>query len=104
MVPFWKEKHKVMETIFQKKIQFHFALLYLGNLESLNLCKPDKYLFSVLSVASKKAITRLWLKEDTPTIDEWIDVIYTIFVMERITFRLKCQADSFEEYWLKWLK
>lgn len=37
VVPFWKEIHKVMETIFQKKIQFHFALLYLGNLESLNL-------------------------------------------------------------------
>lgn len=51
----------------------------------------------------KKALTRKWLRADKPTINEWIDIIFDIYVMERITFGLKNQTDTFEENLSKWL-
>ena len=38
------------------------------------------------SAASRKAIKSKWLKWEKPTVDEWFDIIYNIFKMERITF------------------
>jgi len=77
--------------------------MYLGDLNGQKYTKQDKYLLGVLLVGGKKALTRKWLKKDKPTINEWIDIIYNIYVMERITFRLRQQIDIFEENWSKWL-
>ncbi len=77
--------------------------MYLCDLDELELAKRDKYLLRVLLVGCKKALTRKWLRKDKPTINEWIDIIYDIYVMERITFKLKNQTDIFEENWSKWL-
>jgi len=48
----------------------------------------NKYLMGVLLAASKKAITRKWLKQERPTLDDWIDVTIEIYMMEKITFFL----------------
>ncbi len=50
-------------------------------------------------MACKKALNRKWLKKDIPTINEWIDLVYNIYTMERITFI----SDIFDENWSKWL-
>ena len=60
--------------------------MYFGDLlfETWNI--KDKKLLAILLAASKKSITRKWLKVDPPTIDDWIDIVYGIYVKEKITF------------------
>ncbi|KAF7647171.1 hypothetical protein LDENG_00176350, partial [Lucifuga dentata] len=64
----------------------------------------SKYLFRILSVVSKKAITRKWLKPEIPLINDWIDVIYEVYIMEQITLSRRLQQDKFEEVWEKWIR
>ena len=56
----------------------------------------------VLLVASKKALTKKWLTNVIPTINEWIDLIYSIYIMERITFNFRGQAEVFADNWYRW--
>lgn len=61
-----------------------------------------KYLFGILSVAARKAITKKWLKPGSPSIEDWYDIIYEIFVMERMTVSIRLQKTKFEENWELW--
>lgn len=76
--------------------------MYLGNLlfDTWNI--NDKKLFAILLAASKKSITRKWLKVEPTTIDEWIEIVYEIYVMERISFSLKFEKEKFYKIWTKW--
>ena len=56
----------------------------------------------MLSVAARKAITKKWLKANSPSMDDWYGIIYEIFVMERITFSMRLQELKFEGIWEKW--
>ena len=49
------------------------------------------------SAASRKAIKSKWLKWEKPTVDEWFDIIYNIFKMERITFAKTKTGSVFEK-------
>ena len=44
-----------------------------------------------------------WLKREAPSVDEWFDIVYSIFVMERVTFNLRKQKKVFIENWQKWI-
>ena len=103
LIPFWREVYNVMQSIFQTDVQFKFESLYLGALTSENVSSNVKYLFRILSAASRKAITRRWLKPGKPTVEEWIDIIYDIFKMERITFALRLQQGTFLKRWERWI-
>ena len=45
----------------------------------------------------------MWLKPGKPTLDEWIDIVYDIFKMERITLALRLQQGIFLSRWEKWI-
>lgn len=62
----------------------------------------DKKLVLILLAGSKKVITRNWLKPHLPTIDGWIDIIYEIYIMERLSYSLQVQKDRFYKIWSKW--
>ena len=47
----------------------------------------NKYLFGILSLATRKAITKKWLKPDVPSIEEWYDIIYDVYVMKESLFQ-----------------
>ena len=103
MVPFWRSVHRVLEAVFGIAIQFDFKTMYLADLEELHCTKQDQYLLRVLLVASKKAITKKWLTNVIPTMNEWIDLIYSIFIMERITFDFRGQSEIFKDNWFIWI-
>ncbi|KAF7650409.1 hypothetical protein LDENG_00126400 [Lucifuga dentata] len=76
----------------------------MGAWSSVNISLNSKYLIRNLSAASKKAITRKWLKPGIPSINDWIDVIYEVYIVERITLSRRLQQDKFEEVWQKWIR
>ena len=103
VVPFWRSVHSVLEAVIGVPIQFDFKTMYLADLEELHLTKKDQYLLRVLLVTSKKAITKKWLTNVIPTMNEWIDLIYSVYIMERITFNFRSQGEIFTDYWFKWI-
>ena len=57
----------------------------------------------ILLVTSKKALTKKWLTNIIPTTNEWIDLIYDVYIMERITFSFRGQAEVFTDNWFRWI-
>ena len=78
-------------------------VLYLCNFEEGNIRREDRYLIKILLVAGKKAITRKWGQVDTPTQGQWEELIEGIYVMEKMTHRLRLQETQMEEKWTKWI-
>jgi len=102
VAPFWRNVHGVLEAVFGVDIPFDFKTMYLSDLEELNFVKQDQYLMRVLLVASKKALTKKWLTNVIPTTNEWIDLIYHIYIMERITFSFRGKIEVFTDNWFRW--
>ena len=57
---------------------------------------------SILLAACKKSITRKWLKQQAPLIDDWIDIVYEIYKMERLTYYLKLRQEDLTSIWFEW--
>lgn len=98
---FWRKIYSELVTIFGTKNKFKWDKLLFGLLRSTSTNIKIKLLFGILSVAARKAITRKWLQPNAPSMESWYDIIYEIFVMERITFSLRLQQHKFEEVWVK---
>ena len=58
----------------------------------------------IFLAAGKKAITRKWLQNEPPNIDDWLQVISEILDMERMTAYLRMKGELFENRWRKWLE
>ena len=50
----------------------------------------------------RNASKRKWLKVEPLTTDEWIEVVYEIYVMEKISFSLKVEKEKCYKIWTKW--
>ncbi len=50
-------------------------------------------------MASKKAITRLWYKEEPLTEERWLCIVEETYVMEKLTHKLRLQETQFNEKW-----
>ena len=98
---YWIEIHKDIENIFNMKIPFKLTNFILGNTDFL----PDyaKYLFRILTIACKKTVTRHWLLPDPPTLERWIECVNEIYQMERLTFSLRLQMNTFVVLGSKWV-
>lgn len=100
--PFWEQLCEHLNNIFSENIPFKFEALYLGDISFDNWTVKDKKLLAMLLAASKKTITRKWLKPETPKIEEWIDIVQDIYNLERLSYTLKGQRESFFRIWSKW--
>ena len=77
-------------------------ILYLCNLTSENVQSEDRYLAKILLAAAKKAITTKWCREDSPTLENWLNTVQGILDMERFTHILRFQQAEFNLKWDKW--
>ena len=50
-------------------------VVYLGLIPEGMIEKADIYLFKILTLAAKKAITKKWLNSDPPDQTLWMDVV-----------------------------
>ena len=91
-----------MEKVLNSEIDLCFQTLDLGKLpEHLNGLS-GLYMFKIMLIASKKAITKKWLNQVWPTLADWFDVMHNIYTMEKLTFALRLKTDIFELYWEGW--
>ena len=100
--PYWEEIHKHIKNVFNVNIPFKCETMYLGNIMCETWNVKDKKLLAILLAASKKSVMRKWLKAESPTIDEWIEVVYDIYVMEKISFSLRVEKEQFYKIWTEW--
>lgn len=79
-----------INTYFSKNtlLLFNFKKTFFGPLTSEKVSSHYNHVFQILSAACRKAINRQWHKAQTPTVNEWLDIVDEIFMMERITFNL----------------
>ena len=99
---YWDDVWLEIKTILRYEIPKTNVVLYLGNLTHDNTQGEDMYLVKILLAASKKAITRLWYKPEPPVREQWLGIVEEIFVMEKLTHKLRLQEDLFLEKWEKW--
>lgn len=99
---YWLDIHQHLQYIFNIVFPPSFTIMYLGKIDLQQINNKEKKLFQILLTASKKALTRKWLKPERPTVEEWIDVVKEIYMMEKISFALKLQLDVFYSMWSKW--
>ena len=104
IIPYWQDLQKCMKKILKVEFPFTFMNMYLGkgNQEITN--SGDKYILRTMLVASKKAVTRKWLKTESPKREDWLDVMHNIYMMEKLTFSLRLELDKFKNFWKKWVE
>lgn len=93
---FWEAIHNVLE------VSDVFEVLYLGKVSVVSWERKNKCMYRLLFAASKKAKTRCWYKPNPPQIHDWIDIVKSIFTVEKISFCVNYQKYIFVDFWSKW--
>ena len=88
--------------MLQYEIPMCCKILYLCNFTEENVHAGDRYLVKILLIAGKKAITRQWGRVEPPNQEQWTEIIEEIYIMEKLTHRLRLQEMQLEDKWLKW--
>ncbi|KAF7656212.1 hypothetical protein LDENG_00044990 [Lucifuga dentata] len=56
----------------------------------------------IMLIASKRAITRKWLKTEVPTVEDWVEVIHNMYTMEKLIFSSRLELDKFKRICKNW--
>lgn len=59
-------------------------------------------MYNILLAAAKKSITRRWLTETVPTMEDWINVVHVIYKIEKLSYLMRLDLGTFEKYWESW--
>ena len=100
---YWSDVNKALKHIFQINIPPDFKTMFL-TYKTLPMQSIDGYLWNVLLAAAKKAITKKWMIQKAPTVQDWAQIISDIYKMEKITFIVNLKLDLFVKHWNKWEK
>lgn len=101
---FWIKIQSELEVMLNMQIPFNWDELIFGLLHSVDTDRETRCLLGILSLAARKAITKKWLSSKAPTLEDWHQIVYGLFIMERITYANRFQSDKFDKIWDKWKK
>lgn len=90
---YWKEIHEATQDIFESHLPLECIFFLLFGLILEKWPRRDKYLFNILAVAAKKALTRKWLSSESPTLNMWMDITMDIYKIERLTAEVNYKKD-----------
>ena len=98
----WVSVHNIMKDILGYVIPRECKVMYIG---SLNNYVPEKdiHLTKMLLVTCKKAIIRNWCNAEPPTTTQRLEIIREVYIMERMTHRLRMREGVFVSKWEKWM-
>lgn len=99
--PFWAIVSETLQKVLGYNIPKEFSVLYLGNIVE-KVQEEDLYLTRILLTAARKSITRLWLKPDVPNLQQWTNIIQSIYIMEKLTYSIRLRVPDFIRRWRKW--
>lgn len=95
IIPYWQEIHKHINNIFGVSLPFRCDTIYMGEILFEGWNNKDKKMVLILLAASKKAITRKWIKSDPPTPDDWIEITNKIYISWKNHFPSKSNKMCF---------
>ena len=98
---FWEEVLRDMAEIFGYNIPNEPRYIYLGLIPDDVIGNEDIYLFKILSLVAKKAITRSWLKTDPPGLSHWLDIVEEMRSVEKLTYSLRLKMELYTVRWTK---
>ena len=101
---FWRDVFNSLDSIFEEQIPRDPLVAILGAIPEKQMSRKKIYLLHILLAAAKKSITLNWLKIEPPTRNIWKAVVENIFLMEKITYKLRLQDEQFAERWLPWVR
>lgn len=101
---YWQEIKKCMDKILKVDFPLTFEALYLGKLDIDFTRFGDKHIYRIMMIASKKALTRKWMSNVVPKVDDWVEVMHNIYVMEKLTFAMRLEVDKFKRIWENWME
>lgn len=82
-----------------KQIPTDCKVLYMCNFDKDNIQLPDRHLVKILL----KAMARRWGKTESPTQDQWTELVEEIYIMQKIcTVRL--EEAQMSEKWMRYKK
>lgn len=99
---YWSQINEHLQNVFSTVLPLNFESMFLCNIQADNLNCLDKKLLYILLAASKKALMRRWLKPEPPSTEAWINAVKEIYTLEKLSFSVKMQRDTFYKMWSKW--
>lgn len=101
---YWRDLKECIDKVLGCDLPFTFELFYLGKYNVQNVGKVNIRMLRIMLLAGKKGITKMWMKADVPKVKNWIDVMYNIYNMEKLTYAMRLENEKFEEIWNGWLR
>ncbi|MED6234267.1 hypothetical protein ATANTOWER_025670 [Ataeniobius toweri] len=88
-----------VESVIEINIALDFETLFLNKWPTCVKGFYKTYMLNIMLTASKKVITRNWMTDKPPTLE---NVVQDILLMEKLTFALRLEQDRFEKCWTPW--